>query len=499
MNNTYQKVFVGVVFTLLCVPLTYLIGISETTQIYGTEKITEIPSIHEKSFANKQYQPLFESWWNSHFGFRKTMLKTKNQIYDIANLGVIHSGYSNAVIQGKNNYLFEKHYFNSFSKQCLPVPKELEKLKELKKVLKKKNIDLYVILAPNKAVTYPDLMPYRYKYFLGEDCGYYDKLEHKIHELGVPVFNAQKLISDIRKNEKYQPFSITGTHWNYYSAGRTVQESAKQFRWANVQIREVRGSDDPYSTELDIARLLNRWFLYNPEQTFYKPIFEKSVPLQGETTIIGNSFSAEYKHMFVDAGLQDGKLYWFGNNPLAVTDIPNILKSKRIILIYTDTAMMHELNGQFYKKLNFLLDNIEYPVQYRFSDKKMPTNMDVVGLSYPESWGTWSEGNTVEFSFTNMPKSNLIVKFEAKAFLAKQRDFQNVDVYVNDKRVAKWQYKMGKPMPNTILEIPLSQIKNGAFKIKMKIENPVSPQEVGYNADSRKLAISFINLKIESK
>lgn len=500
MNNKYQKIFVGVVFALLCVPLTYMIGISETTQLSGKERIVEKPDIHEKSFAKKQYQPFFELWWNSHFGFRKTMLKTKNSIYDIANFGVIHSGASSTVIQGKNNYLYGRHYFNSFSKNCLPVPKELEKVKELKDVLKKKNIDLYVILAPNKAVTYPDFMPSRYKYFLGEDCGYYDKLEQKIHEFGVPVFNAQRLASNIRKNEKYQPFSLTGTHWNYYGAGRTVQESAKQFGWANLKISEVRGSNAPYFMETDIARLLNRWFAYEPKQTFYKPIFEKVMPLRGGTTIIGNSFSSEYKHMFVDAGLSDGSPYHFENNPLVVTDVPNILKSKRVILIYTDNAIAQELNGQFYKKLDFLLDNIKYVVQYKFSDKKIPGNMGLSGVSNPEQWGAWSDGNMVEFTFNNIQKSNLIVKFDTRAFLMKQRDFQNVDVYVNDKWVAKWQYKMGKPTPNTILEIPSSQIKNGAFKIKMKIENPISPKDVDNNSkDTRKIAIGFMSLKIETK
>ncbi len=500
MNNKYQKIFVGVVFTLLCVPLTYVIGIQETTRTYGDEQITEMPGIQEKSFAKKQYQPLFESWWNSHFAFRKTMLKTKNTIYDLANFGKIHSATHGEIVQGKDDWLFQSTYFRSFTKTCMSIPSEFEKLKELKDVLKKKNIDLYVVLAPNKVVTYPDLMPARYKYFLGDDCGYYDKLEQKIHEFGIPVFNAQKLASDIRKNEKYQPFSPTGTHWNYYGAGRTVQESAKQFGWANLKIRDIQDKDIPYITERDIANLLNRWYGYEPEQTFYKPIFEKSVPLPGITTIIGNSFSNEYKNMFVEAGLSDGKLYHFANKPLVVNDIPNILKSKRVILIYTDGAMTHELNGQIYKKLNFLLDNIKYVVQYKFSDKQIPENVEFAGLSNPEPWGAWSNGDTVEFRFNNMPKSNLIAKFDTKAFLIKQRDFQNVDVYVNDKRVAKWQYKMGKPTPNTMLEIPLSQIKNGAFKIKMKIENPVSPKETGHNAtDTRKIAIGFKQVQVQVK
>lgn len=498
MNKKYQKIFVGIIFALLALPMTFFIGISETTTTAGTESITPIPSIQEKSFQDKKFQPLFESWWNSHFAFRKTMLKTKNTIYDWANFGKIHSGSQQTIIQGKENIIYQKVYFNSFKKNCSPIPDNLKKLKDLKDVLQKKNIELFVILAPNKAVTYPELIPLRYKYFLGDECKYYDKLEQKITEYGIPVYNAQKLMHDIRKNEDIEPFNKTGTHWNFYGAGRAVQESAKHFNWGDIKIKEIQTQTTPYFTERDFGNLLNLWYKYYPNQTFYKPIFDKVSPLSDTITIISNSFGNEYKKMFIDAGLSNGKLNHYENKPLTSENIPLILKSNKIILIYTDDALI-TANDQFYKKIDFLLNNIQYITNYKFSDKKRPNNLYTSGLSNPESWGAWSNSDTVEFTLTNMPNKNLIIRFDTRGFLEKQRDYQNAKVYINNKYITKWQYKRGKPLPNTVLEVSAKQIKNGEIKIRLEIENPVSPKEIGHNNDGRKLAIGFHTLTVEEK
>ena len=68
------------------------------------------------------------------------------------------------------------------------------------------------------------MLPKRYQYFLGNDCSYYDKLERKLRELNINVINTQSIVSKIREEGMYQPFSKTGTHWNLYGAGRVLQE-----------------------------------------------------------------------------------------------------------------------------------------------------------------------------------------------------------------------------------------------------------------------------------
>ena len=175
-------------------------------------------------------------------------------------------------------------------------------------------------------------------------------------EIVIKVFNSQPIIFKIRQYEKYQPFSKTGTHWNLYGAGRIVQEASSFFGWGKVEIKNVENSDKPWFTERDIGRLLNLIIKYESNEKFYRPIYEKINPLAGKTTVIGNSFSNEFVKNFIAAGLAD-KVYHFENKPLVSNDVAFINKSKRIIFVYTDIALMNE-NDQFYKKLDFLLETL---------------------------------------------------------------------------------------------------------------------------------------------
>lgn len=493
----YKKVFVLILFCMLWMPLTYVFNIKDTTVINGSETITDMPSLQKKSFQKKEYQPLFEAWWNSHFGFRKFMLKTKNQIYDWANFGKFHSGYNNNIIQGKQNYLFEKGYFMSFANKCLEVPSQVDNLKKLNDLLKTEKIELFVILAPNKVVTYPEYIPSIYK-FLGKDCNYYGVIEKHLSDMGIKVFNSQSLITNIHSNEQYQPFSTTGTHWNFYGAGRTFQEVAKYFGWGDIKIKEILESDTPYLTEKDIAQLLNLWVPYNPKQKFYKPVFEKTNALNGKTVIIGNSFSNELATVSLETNLFSKGLVHFENQPLVYQNIKDIQNAKRVILVYTDIAFMNS-NDQLYQKIDFLLHNIRHVAKYTLSDTQTTPGLQISGMSQVENWGRWTSGDTAEFKFSYLPYKNMLFKFNARAFLNKNRDFQNASVYVNGRLFAKWQYRLEQPQPNTTLDISAKDVINGKLTITLHMDNPVSPQETGVNSDNRKIAIGIEDITIETK
>ena len=298
---------------------------------------------------------MFEAWWNSHFAFRKIMLKLKNQIYYWMNFGAIYS--RNTVVQGKKGYLYERVYFESYYKNCLNVPPSLNKIKDLENNLNKKGIELFVVFAPQKAITYFDLIPLRYRYFLGDSCEYYEKIEDKLQKMGIKVFNSQRLVSKIRENEKYQPFSKTGTHWNHYGVGRVIQEIASFFGLENVKIRDVMTKDTPYTTEKDIANLLNLLIEYKTDEKFYRIVYENIKPLKGKSTIIGNSFSNEFFVEFYLSGL--GKdVVRFENPPFVLKDIDLIKNSKRFIFVYTDIEMVNE-ESQLYKKVDFLLKHLD--------------------------------------------------------------------------------------------------------------------------------------------
>lgn len=134
---------------------------------------------------------------------------------------------------------------------------------------------------------------------------------------------------------------------------------------------------------------------------------------------------------------------------------------------------------------------------YEFS-KELPNNLTVSGLSGIEWFGRWSDSSDVIFNFSKLPNEDLILKFDTMAFIVDNRDYQNIEVFVNEKHIETWNFKYGQRDPDTTIKVYKEMIKNdGDLNIKFKIENPVSPKEVGFNEDIRKIAISFKKLIIE--
>ena len=495
--KNYYRLFVFGVVCLLALPMGYLFGVQENTVLFGRDPLTDLPSMHKQSFADKNFQKQFENWWTSHFLFRRLALKTKNQIYDWANFGRIHSGYNQTVVQGTNNYLFERDYFTSFRLSCRPIPEEgFNKFERLNKALREKGIDLYVVLAPNKAVTYQEYIPQRYKYFLGGDCGDYAKITENLRKRGINVFNGREIMANLRRDE-YQPFSKTGTHWNLYGAGQVFASAFKTFGLSDVKITGVQTSKKPYITERDIANLLNRLVLYETGEEYPRPLFENSEALPGKTGLIGNSFSNEFKQSMLNAKVVSSEnLIFEGNPPLTPEKTQQLLQSKRIFMVYTDLPFMY-INEQMFKKIDMLLAYADKE-HIIFADKNQPVKIG--GLSHVGKWGRWSDGK--EVVLTSAPKEkadNYHISFEITPYVNQKHQKQTVQIFAADKKLAEWHFEYGKPKPKLTFDYPKKYLSAaGEIALRFEIKKPVSPYELGLSSDKRKLGIGFVKMTVKA-
>lgn len=495
----YKAVFIFIICALLAAPALYMFGLSETIGIFGKEVITPLPNLHDQSFKNKQFQKQFEEWWQSHFFGRRHALKSKNQLYDWFNLGQMHSGYDNGIIQGKNRYLFEKGYFYTLT-ECLNFPPELQQMQKLAAIMRKLNIELYYISAPNKVETYPEFMPRQFAYFCRHNCDYSGKTVQYLDSIGIRNFNSQPLMKQIKQNEDYQPFTRTGTHWNLYGSGRTLQEAAKKFGWSKIIFKDIEHSETKFFAERDIADLLNLWDKYDDDHDFIRPVYEKAEKvLEGTTVLIGNSFSNEMKNALLDSGLVEQKhLIHIENRPMTDDDIKQIRRSSRIILVYTDTAVINS-GHQFYKKLEKMVTELPYFVKEDFAHPS--GNLEISGLSGIGDWGRWSDGDKTVIKFDaglNPYCNDYDIKFDFKLnlFLHEKRPQQKVKVYLNDEPIAEWLFELGKARPVTSFTVPYASIKNGKAVLTFEIDNPQSPFELGVSKDKRKLAIGFVSMDV---
>lgn len=499
-KNRYRDIFIILLVACFSIPLGSIIGLKEHTLLYGSDPLTDLPSLQEQSYIKKDFQKQFEAWWTSHYLFRKKALKLKNQLYDWANFGLIHSGYSGNVIEGKEEYLFERGYFNSLKQQCSSIPvQSFTKIKKLKKALDENGIAMYVILAPNKALTYQEYLPARYRYFLGADCNYYKAVETELQKMGIAVYNAQNLALEIKNQEKYPPFFKTGTHWNLYAAGRTLQDSFKSFNLPDIIMSGVETADIPYFTERDIANLLNLIFPYTTEEKFVQPLLQSQEPLPGKTALIGNSFSNEYKvNMLAAKAVTQESLIHIGNPPLSDAQAQQIMQCRRIFFVYTDLPFINS-QDQLYKKIDVLLKNADKNTKHiLFADKTQ--NIFTSGLSHHEKWGRWSNGKEVAIKLeADKDASAYQLSFNVKPYINIRHPRQTVFVKVNGKEVAQWHFDIDKTSPDLTLNIDKDKLtKDGKLELHFTVADPKSPYELGLSSDKRLLGLGFIEITLKA-
>jgi len=115
------------------------------------------------------------------------------------------------------------------------------------------------------------------------------------------------------------------------------------------------------------------------------------------------------------------------------------------------------------------------------------------GWSSPETWGTWSDGESAEIILPVSGKVSSIL-IEGSALVTPAHPKQDVIVKVNDALV--FRTSLTKPVENFVdISIP-ETIRDkildlGLMRVQLQFPNAVSPKEIRINEDGRKLALGL--------
>ncbi len=117
------------------------------------------PALTLQSWLDGSFQTQKENYLNENFGFRNTLVRLNNQIA----FSFYHRARSKGVIVGKENYLYGDTYVNAYYGNDFlgksKIQETVRKLQFLRDTLKKKNIDLMVVIVPGKASFFPEFLP----------------------------------------------------------------------------------------------------------------------------------------------------------------------------------------------------------------------------------------------------------------------------------------------------------------------------------------------------
>lgn len=122
------------------------------------------------------------------------------------------------------------------------------------------------------------------------------------------------------------------------------------------------------------------------------------------------------------------------------------------------------------------------------------------GWSYPESWGTWSEGDAAELRLDLVPgNADLEFILTGTAFVSPEHPRQRVRVLLNGTQLGQLTYSDGSDNHERRIRVPRALAANVGAGARLRFEflDATSPAVLGQSVDPRRLAFGIVSLRIE--
>ncbi|UUY09034.1 glycosyltransferase [Pseudomonas sp. J452] len=120
------------------------------------------------------------------------------------------------------------------------------------------------------------------------------------------------------------------------------------------------------------------------------------------------------------------------------------------------------------------------------------------GWSYPESWGTWTDGNKAELHLRleNTPEHDLLLTFEGQCFLTDTRSSQRVDIYMADTCIGAWHFDPSNNDGKHQCRIPGNSFISKHLTLRFQLPDARSPASLGVSSDTRRLGLALLTLSL---
>jgi hypothetical protein len=134
-------------------------------------------------------------------------------------------------------------------------------------------------------------------------------------------------------------------------------------------------------------------------------------------------------------------------------------------------------------------------VEYIFNDRNVK-NQKLLdrGWSYPEKWGTWSEGDHSRIRFSlpvgHNPVGTLIIK--STFFVANEKEKSGIQIFLNGVDLGSISVTKNK----NLLELEVNNLKEGDNILEFTYSNVKSPKELNISEDSRLILFGISSFKV---
>ncbi len=336
-----------------------------------TKTDSAFPQFNLNDWNRGIFQEEFQTWFQKKIGLREYYIRLDNQI----NFSLFNEckSYKNAIVLGKNNWLYERPYINSYRGMDRVPRKELEKriaqMKQLQDLLEKENIVFLFIISPSKATVYPEYLPQRY--LRGYQHGIlsnYDDVKELLDAYQVHYLDAHQYFVSQKNKAMYRLFLPGGTHWSHYGAYLFCLNIIDAIeRQGNFSLGDLTGEpmlvdNHPRGTDRDLAGLMNVLDKHATDSRTAHPNINVSFSkndVHPNGLIVGSSFSHQITCYMTDKLFNKRDLYYYYKRNMQYpvqsqdTSVPKgselkaVIFKKQVVILEANESALNDIGCGF--------------------------------------------------------------------------------------------------------------------------------------------------------
>ena len=281
MDGLKKILFLVIVMMLAGIGIWRQFSVSSDNSLEGVFEVSRKPVLSITSFMNGEFQEEYRQYTEDLPGLKGSLVRIRNQ-FDYSLFSIPHA---KKIISGKQGYLFGEENIMAYMGNDFPGEHYLNvKIKELKQfqdeLWNSKKILLLLIITPDKASFFPEMIPDRFTK-KKKAKNNYAYCSEEVEKAGINVIDFNKWFILAKDSSRYPLFARTGMHWSSYGA---LLAADSMFRYLNrklevrlpeLVIDTIELSRFPKDEDDDIRRTMNLfWKITQTELAYPKFHFE---------------------------------------------------------------------------------------------------------------------------------------------------------------------------------------------------------------------------------
>jgi hypothetical protein len=296
-----------------------IFSIIHVQELYGKYEMADKPKFSTELWFNGDYQKQCDKYINNKVGFRPLFIRTHSQIY----YSIFHTSASESITLGKEGYIYETSYINSYIGLDYIGDKEhkikFHKLKKLQDTLQSLNKKLIIILAPSKASFYPEYIPDRF-FIKPRKKTNYEEVTKQLSKTNVPYIDFSKWFRTMKKTSKYTLMNKNGIHWTRYGEILAMDSLIKfvskstQVNLPKIKYDSLTYSQTPQFTDNDISQTMNLFYVKKDLKLTYPRVSidsSKADKKKLRSLVVGDSFYWGMYYLGLSDKVFDRGEFWY--------------------------------------------------------------------------------------------------------------------------------------------------------------------------------------------